>query len=214
MKQTAFGLSENASYKIVALLITLILWVIILGSKEAAVIKTVATEYLLPRDMVVTNNVPREVAFRVIGPRLALKKFSENSEPLTIDLTSAIEGLTTVRIHPDSINVPPGLRVTSVSPSIITPKLEKSITKSIPIQVTTTGKLPSGINVVSLKADPPQWQVSGTRASVEGTSVVKTTPLDLTNVRSSLTQELALVIDEPGIQKQKNAKVKVELIVK
>src|SRR5690242_14445248 len=107
-QQTSWGLSENSSYKVVALLITLILWVIILGSRESTVTKLVTVEYLLPKDQMVVNNIPREVAFRVSGPRLALKRFSEFSEPLTVDLSSALEGLTTVRIHPDSINVPPG----------------------------------------------------------------------------------------------------------
>ncbi|CAM5998641.1 unnamed protein product [Sphagnum balticum] len=105
--KTSGPLSENASYKIVALLITLILWVIILGSKEAAIVKMIPANYILPKDMAIANSVPTEVAFRLTGPRLPLKRYSEINDPLTIDLSSASEGFSTIRVHPDSIDVPP-----------------------------------------------------------------------------------------------------------
>ncbi len=214
MKHTAWGLSENSSYKVVALLITLILWVIILGSKEATVIKMIEADYILPRDFTVTNSVPREVAFRVSGPRLALKKFSEVKEPLTIDLTSANEGLTTVRIHPDSINVPPGLRVMTVSPSVITPKLERIITKSIPIEVQIQGRLPAKRKLVHFSVEPPFSDLTGPRSLVENTKVIKTQRLDLSEIDSSTIQDLSLEPVEPGIIRSGDGKVKVSLTVK
>jgi YbbR domain-containing protein len=211
MKQTAWGLSENSSYKIVALLITLILWVIILGSKEATTIKMVHADYLLPKDMVIINgpSVPQDVAFRVSGPRLALKKFTESNEPLTVDLTSALEGLTTVRIHPDSINVPPGLRVTSVSPSTITPKLERIVGKVVVVEPQMAGPVPPGTEV-KLIVDPPQWEVFGARSVVERMKSVKTLPIQLEKLEDTV-KEVPLSLDEPGLARNKDAVVKVEI---
>jgi YbbR domain-containing protein len=119
---------ENNSYKIVALLITLILWVIILGSKEAVTMKSVHIDYILPKNMRLTdgNNITHEVFFKAAGPRLILKKFVELNEPLVIDLSHVEEGTTTVRIHADSINTPPGVRILSMSPTTVTVKLEKA----------------------------------------------------------------------------------------
>jgi diadenylate cyclase len=206
--------SENSSYKIVALLITLILWVIILGSKEATIVKMIPADYLLPRDMIIANNVPHEVAFRISGPRLTLKRFSDSVEPLAIDLTSAQEGLTTIRIHPDSIDVPPGLRVASVSPATIAPKLEKLVTRSIPIEVQTTGRLPQGRVLVRAIATPMAWDVTGVRSVVDGLRNVPTEHIDLTGLQSSLTKDVGLVIDDPGLVRRKDARVRVELVIK
>ncbi|MBK9294399.1 MAG: hypothetical protein IPM57_08125 [Oligoflexia bacterium] len=118
-------MKENTSYKIVALLITLILWVIILGSKEAIMIKLVHVNFVLPKNHAITNNVTHEISFKAAGPRLILKKFSEMNEPLVIDLSHLSEGTTTVRIHSDSINTPPGVRILNMSPGAVTVKLEK-----------------------------------------------------------------------------------------
>jgi YbbR domain-containing protein len=215
MKQSqGFSLSENTSYKIVALLITLILWVIILGSKEATVVKMISTDYLLPRDMIIVNNVPHQVAFRVSGPRLALKRFSEVAEPLTVDLSSALEGTSTVRIHPDSINVPAGLRVSSVSPATLTPKLEHMIHREIPIEIQLKGKLPAGKKLAQTILNPTTWEVQGARSALEGLKTIKTEPLDLSSINASTSKELALVIDELNIVRKKEAKVKVDLVVK
>lgn len=119
-------MKENTSYKIVALLITLILWVIILGSKEAIMIKLVPVNFILPKGLVITNNVPQEVSFKAAGPRLVLKKFNEHHDPLVIDLSHMSEGPTTIRIHADSVNTPPGVRILNMSPGAITVKLEKA----------------------------------------------------------------------------------------
>jgi YbbR domain-containing protein len=206
--------SENASYKIVALLITLILWVIILGSKEATVVKMVSTDYLFPKDMVIVNSVPHEVAFRISGPRLTLKRFSESEEPLAIDLTSALEGLTTIRIHPDSIDVPPGLHVVSVSPATITPRLERLITQAVPVAANLTGDPPRGRRVVSVTVTPALWEVAGVRSLVENVKFLKTEPIDLTGHGSSLTRDVGLIIDDPGLVPKKEARVRVDVVIK
>jgi YbbR domain-containing protein len=215
MKQTStFGISENTSYKIVALLITLILWVIILGNRESSMLKMIPTEYLLPRDAMIVNNVPHEVAFKVIGPRLVLRKFADSSEPLTIDLSSALEGLTTVRIHPDSINVPSGLRVVSVMPATITPSLEKIISRKAAIHLVTSGTLPQGLMLKSIEIIPNEWTVSGARSVIEKLSVVQTAPIDLSKIKDSLSEDVPLIIDEQGVIKQKDPRVRINLVVK
>ena len=118
-------MKENTSYKIVALLITLILWVIILGNKDSVMIKMVRVEFIVPKNMHMINEVPKEVAFKAAGPRISLKRFNDLKEPLIIDLSAAQSGITTIRLHTDSINTPPGVRVLSVSPHSITPHLER-----------------------------------------------------------------------------------------
>jgi len=210
-------ISENSSYKVVALLITLILWVVILGSKEATVVKMIRTEYLLPKDLVITNTVPHEVAFRISGPRLTLKRFADTTEPLSIDLTSAIEGNTTIRIHPDSIDVPPGLRVSSVSPATISPKLERLITRKIPVEVQLKGTLRNEHHIVHMSVMPPTWEVTGVRSVVEGMKSVLTEPVALANVDGEVSEDVKLVLDGTGLVQGKDISkphVKLDLLVK
>ena len=212
MKQQ--GLSENSSYKIVALLITLILWIIILGSKEATIDKKVSADYPLSKDMAIVGAVPKEVTFRISGPRLTLQRFSESNEHLNIDLTAALEGQTTFHIHPDSIDLPPGVRVIGVSPSNVTVRLEKVVTLSVPVKANLTGQLPQDRHLVNVTVQPPGIEIAGVRSAVENFKFIKTEPVDLTGLESSLTKDVGLILDDPAVSGKKENHVRVDLTIK
>ena len=196
------GFSENASYKVVALLITLILWVIILGSKEAALVKMIPCNYILPKDTVITTDVPKEIAFRLTGPRLPLKRFSETVEPLAVDLSSALEGSTTIRIHPDSIDVPPGIRVISVSPATITAKLEHIISSKVLVEANLIGSLPPSFKLGRVNVTPSEVELTGPRGAIEKLKKVLTTPVDLSTLDGPIIKNLDLQISDASVKPQ------------
>jgi YbbR domain-containing protein len=208
------GLSENASYKIVALLITLILWVIILGSKEDSLLKHIPATYILPRGMVLTNQVPTSVDFRFTGPRLPLKRFSETIEPLTIDLSSQPEGPAPFRIHPDNIDVPPGIRVISVTPATITANLEKTAVFKVPVNVTYKNALPDGLKLGKISVEPNQLEFTAPRSSVEKMKTVSTESIDLSTIHASQSVEVGLLPLDPVMKRESQARVRVTLEVK
>jgi len=209
------GVSENASYKVVALLITLILWVIILGSKEASVVKQIKTNFILPHDMEVTSPIPTEVSFRLTGPRLPLKRFSETSDPLIVDLSSALEGSTTIRIHPDSIDVPAGIHVIAVSPATITAKIEKVIQGHVPIEANLKGSLPKGYRLGRIIVEPSFYDFIAPRSIAEKIKKVTTTPIDLSLLKASSSQDVPLGGEEFAVaNKGSPNQVRVNLEVK
>lgn len=126
---------ENGTYKIVALFVTLSLWVFIFERHEDTMSKTLHLEYLLMDGHMVSNEVANEVQFRVRGPRMALKRFLENSDSINVDLTNMGVGRTVVRIYDDILQVPSGIEVVSVSPSSIFVEIERSARKEVPIEV-------------------------------------------------------------------------------
>ncbi len=205
-------MKENTSYKIVALLITMILWVIILGSKESVMTKMVPVEFILPHGMTVGSDVPKEVAFKAAGPRLVLKKFSELKEPLVIDLSAALPGVTTVRLHADSINTPPGVRILSVSPSTVTPRLEKMFSKRVPVEINIRGKLPDSKKLSSMRVIPVDAEIFGSKEILTAVKSVSTAPIELERVSVTQTLEVPLMLEEIGLEKSKEA-VKVEIIL-
>lgn len=113
---------ENGSYKLVALFVTLILWVTILGRRDFVLSKDMDIEFLLPRSIAVAeSNRERHVTVKVSGPRVALKKFAANPGSITIDLGRQAEpGPIKATITPRNVEVPFGVKVLSVSPETIT----------------------------------------------------------------------------------------------
>ncbi len=110
---------ENGSYKLVALFVTLILWVTILGRRDFVQTKEVDLEFLLPRHMLIVGNVEKKVLVKVSGPRMALKKFAQNPGTITIDLGKSTLGPNKAMITPRNVEVPFGVKVLAITPEEI-----------------------------------------------------------------------------------------------
>lgn len=112
---------ENGSYKLVALFVTLILWVTILGRRDFVLSKEMDIEFLLPRAIAIANTgSTKTVTVKVSGPRMALKKFAQNPGTITVDLGRHNEpGPVRAVITPRTIEVPFGVKVISVTPDVI-----------------------------------------------------------------------------------------------
>lgn len=117
---------ENGSYKLVALFVTLILWVTILGRRDFITSKDVDIEFLLPKNMLIAETIERRVSVKVSGPRIAIKRFSQNPGAITLDLARAHVGNNRVVITARNVEVPFGVKVISVTPDIINVALAKN----------------------------------------------------------------------------------------
>jgi hypothetical protein len=116
---------DNGTYKMVALFITLSLWVFIFERQEMVRTKVLELDFILPPGISITNDVIKKVQFKVKGPRMGLKKFSESSDSINVDLSNAHPGKTVVRIYEDILQLPHGVEVVSIAPSSLVVELEK-----------------------------------------------------------------------------------------
>ncbi len=112
-------LIENGSYKLVALFVTLILWVTILGRRDFMLSKDIDVDFLLPKNLIIAENIDRRVSVKVSGPRIAIKKFAQNPGTITLDLARTHVGNNRIVITSKNIEVPFGVKVVSVTPDII-----------------------------------------------------------------------------------------------
>lgn len=119
---------ENGSYKLVALFVTLILWITILGRRDFVIVKDLSIEFLAPVGMTVNppsgqKELERKITVKVSGPRMALKRFAQSSGTITIDLSKSVAGLVQAPITSSNIEVPIGVKVLSVQPNLVMAKL-------------------------------------------------------------------------------------------
>jgi YbbR domain-containing protein len=118
--------TDNMSYKIVSLFIALILWLTILGRRDFSLTKTVDVELIPAVSQVITAQSADSVKVKVTGPRTALKKFMESgmSQLISIDVSKKGEGDIEIEIPVKQIDVPFGVKVISVKPSIVRARIE------------------------------------------------------------------------------------------
>ncbi len=116
---------DNGTYKLVALFITLSLWVFIFERQISVSTKNVKLDFLLAPQHLIVNKVVREVQFKIKGPRMAVKRFIEGPDSINVDLSNSGPGRTMVRIYDDILQMPSNVEVVSVQPSNIYVEIEK-----------------------------------------------------------------------------------------
>jgi YbbR domain-containing protein len=113
--------TENFSYKIVALFISLILWLTILGRRDFVLSKKIDIELQTGPNQVVVAQTADNIRVKVSGPRAALKKFMDNpqSASIVIDISNREAGVLDVDVPLNKIEVPMGVKVLGVRPNVI-----------------------------------------------------------------------------------------------
>lgn len=122
---------ENSSYKLVALIIAIILWLTILGRRDFVLQKNIEVEVVTNSQVAIQATSAEFVKVKVSGPRTALKKFVDSgvSQLISLDLSEKNEGFYDVEIPAGKIDVPFGVKVVSVKPRRIQVKLVKRESK-------------------------------------------------------------------------------------
>lgn len=117
MKKAARNwLMENGSYKTVALVVALVLWMTMQGRRDTVLTREMEMQVLLSPQLAITNPIPQVVKVEVSGPRVALKRLAERREPFTVDLGQARPGRQLVKLTKDSLNLPLGAKVLAIQP--------------------------------------------------------------------------------------------------
>lgn len=109
---------HNFGFKVVALFISLILWLTILGRRDFVLNKDIPLKIQTGADMRVAAQTSDHIKVKVSGPRSSLKKFldSPSTQGITIDVSQKGEGVVYVDIPMTKIEVPLGVRVIGVRP--------------------------------------------------------------------------------------------------
>ena len=114
-------LFENLSYKLVSLFIALILWLTILGRRDFTLTKSIEVEMIPGANQAVISQSVDTVKVKVSGPRTALKKFMDSGigQLMSVDISKLGDGDLDVQVPIRQIDVPFGVKVISVKPSVI-----------------------------------------------------------------------------------------------
>jgi YbbR domain-containing protein len=120
--------TENFNYKLVALFISLILWLTILGRRDFVFSKTIEVDLVTAPGQTVIAQTSDQIKVKVSGPRTALKKFMDSgfSQSMAIDISNRGEGVMEVEIPLNKIEIPMGVKILGVRPSMIRAEVVKN----------------------------------------------------------------------------------------
>lgn len=186
-------IAANMPLKLLSILISIVLWFAVLGSRNVEINKEVPIEIITPDELIVSNEVPDKVSFRMSGPKAFLRSILNRKEdPIRINFSNAKAGVSTYRLFQDNIQVPMGVKVLTVNPSSITVKLETVKHKEVPLRLVTKGTSAPGFNLSNLTLTQDSIKLKGPESKISSLKEIATIPIDLSELTESGEKEVGL----------------------
>lgn len=108
---------QDFSYKIVALLITLLIWLLVLGRGHETEDVNLKIEYTnIAKDLSVTESSYDVIKVKVKGPPKLIRKFILANSSIKLNQSIKEEGVRRLRVYSKNLALPYGLRVLSINP--------------------------------------------------------------------------------------------------
>lgn len=126
MREIWARLTENLSIKLLSLGLAAALWVLATGAKDAVMDVSVPVTFRnMPPGLALAGDVPARVEVTVAGSRLRFLGLRPNELSLALDLKDLGEGTATFGGIEKRLDIPAGVTVMRVYPSVLRLKLVK-----------------------------------------------------------------------------------------
>jgi uncharacterized protein (TIGR00159 family) len=189
-------LKVNPREKIIALLLSCVLW-IVFGYQKESIRRdfVVPVEYLnVSSDWAIEKPKVTDVKIMLLGPLQAFGLLNPDTLKLSVDLSQIREGRNDITLSNEMVKRPSNLAVTGITPLQLTINASRLIEASLPIQVVTQGRLPEGQSVQSISVSPPEVSVLLPRKSSQNSIRIRTEPIDLEKLTASATLNAKLIL--------------------
>jgi YbbR domain-containing protein len=177
----------------VALFIAIILWMTVLGGKRIEITKTVGLDFQVPPGLIIANSVPKELTFRITGPRAFVKEFLDRNIVIPVDLKNAKIGDVEYFVKESSLDLPIGLKVVSVSQTQIPLKIDRIAIKRVPVSASFGSNLTDGFKIKNVTLKPSTVEIRGAQSRVQMIEALPTDSIVL--LSGSLHQEVLSTLD-------------------
>ena len=192
-QKEALPWTQNWAIKALSLLFALFLWYFVVGEDKVDMTVQIPVEIInMPRDLVISNQFKKQLEVTIAGPRGLIRGIANQHVSRTVDLSKAAPGSMLVRNDEETISFPRGIRVLRVQPPYITLLLDRLIQRELPIKAPLSGTPAAGFKIESVTIEPPVLSLTGPQAILGDQEQLATSPIDLHNLKASVTRQVPL----------------------
>lgn len=147
-------LVRNWPIKLLALLLALGFWLFVVGQERAEVTLRVPLALVdRPANMVIVEQSAKAIEIRLSGTRALIERLGAKNLTLNLKLTGKGPGQHNFYIKPTQFPLPRGVSLVAISPSAVTIKLDKRVTKRLRVPLALKNKPPNSF----LVGEPPSY---------------------------------------------------------
>jgi YbbR domain-containing protein len=179
-------LTTNISYKALALLVALILWVTVQSEQVVEDRARVRLEWALPEGLTLVEPPLETATATVEGVQAFLRGVRQKDLSIQIDLSKAREGEVNLDLSERVVTgIPPQVRVVSVSPGTLKVQLDRVLKRRVSVAAATTGEPARGFRVKKIAVNPARVELSGPSSVLRSIDEVPTDTVDISGLRES-----------------------------
>ena len=209
-------LLENWHLKLFSLLLATGLWVVIDQQSTSEIFFDVPVEFQnVPPSSEVIGDTADPVQVRLRGPSTLIREMTAKDVSPVVDLGQLAQGSEKyVPLNLQHVYVLFGVEVVRIILASLKLALELTITMSLRVEPQTAGHLPSGYEIDSITAKPPFVNAQGAARHIHSLTKVTTMPIDLTNKRATIIQNVDLDASDTLVRFPEAAPIRVEVKVR
>ncbi len=205
---------KNLIPKFVTLMLVIVCWLLI-NAKQGGIqsVNAQVKFHNLPESLILKNDLPGEieVQLKVLSTVFSSSKKMEISADF--DLEKIHEGVNSIPVDSKTFQLPLGVSVAKVTPSVLKIIAEKKSFRDLPVILKKTGHLPNSLKLRSISIEPMRVRVIGSESALNQVSQIYTEPLDFSSIRKSQRYEVKLTSPSPQVQLKPEETVSVKLSV-
>lgn len=190
---------EDWGLKLLALTITLVLWLAVTeGNKPRTIRTAVQLNFIRPDNLSISNEPPKSVDVLLTGSRAKLDSISLLDRVATVDMTDHRAGERILRLSVDRVHMelPEGVKIESFQPATIPLRLEPRVESRLPIEVKLEGKPAQGYEVYETNPSPNTVSVRGPASLVYALKKAPTETVSIEGKKESFTVS-SVAVDIP-----------------
>jgi YbbR domain-containing protein len=180
---------EDWSLKLIALVITLALWLGVTGLSTPTTKRfTVPLSFSISNDIEITNTPIQEVDIVITGDKRKVDQINRTELTALMDISDLPPGDRVLQLTPDNIRVtlPQGVKLDEVQPSRIAVRLETVEEKDIEVKAQLAGQPAAGFEVYDTSVTPAKVRVRGPSSYIKTLEFVPTGEIDVNGASQDL----------------------------
>ena len=190
-------LSTRHGIRVISVVAAVVVWYAIrVATSNSTIVTDITLVVQPPPDWSVVDCSARTVDVAFLGTRDDLRYLNRELIKATVDGRGHENNQSfTVELGPQNINAPGNARIDFIRPAVVTVRLDREITKQVPVKVETQNLLPDGYELDKTIVTPVTVALSGPAQLLDGVESISTMPVDLDGrIRSINKRRLPLVL--------------------
>jgi len=223
MRRILGWVTTNFFWKLLALAIAVVIWMVVATEPELSTFATVPLEFRnLPPDLEIASEPDTSVSLELRGPAGALRGVG-GFEPfglgslrpaVILDMSGTQPGERTFAIGNGSVRLPRGVYLVRAVPSAVRFDFEHRASRFVPVTPRFSGEGVNGYSVAQVDIEPKELPVVGPASHVARVHDAVTDPVDVSNVVGESQFRANAYIGDPYVRFEKSPQVTVTVVMK